>query len=317
MNRRLAILLLLVSVFAGACSSISNDANEVSLRYGNGWTEDKTFKGIVASGTNNSWQFGTGAGDDVYSYRTDQRTFVFEGNQDNYNAERTRDCDQREVDSPAVSFATKDGLTMSIEGLVTFTLNTQGINEEDAGVLHEFHKRIGVKTKAWKCDGWTSVLNTYFGDPLEKALDTAAKDYNARDLYFSKESQNEFAGKAVKAFETLLTDLVGGNYFCGPKHRLGGECDDVALAVGRPVPPPGLADAFAQVQIETELNTAAATRNQRIATEGIGDKTLIDLYGQEMAAWIRVMEGLSEEDRIQWGVVPGNGDVSVARPPAG
>jgi len=314
MNRRLAVLAIVLIPLLAACGSISNDANEVSLRYGNGWIEDKSFKGVVDSGTNNSWQFGYGAGDDIYSYRTDQRTFRFAGSVDGYNQERAKDCDQREIDSPAVSFVTKDGLTMSIEGIVTFTLNTQGINEDEAGVLRQFHERIGIKTKAWKCEGWTSVLNTYFGDPMEKALDTAGKDYNARDLYFSKEAQNEFATKAVETFEKLLTDIVGGNYFCGPKHRLGGDCDDIALAVGRPVPPAGLSDAFAQVQIETELNTAAATRNERVRTEGIADQILIDLYGQEMAAWIRVMEKMTAEERISWGVVPGNGDVSVQRP---
>ena len=82
-----------------------------------------------------------------------------------------------------------DDLELTVEGVVTFTLNPT------CEVLREWHERIGLKYEADTPEGWVEMLVTYIGQPLNRALDDATKEYSWRDLYTSAEAKAEWEQK--------------------------------------------------------------------------------------------------------------------------
>jgi len=277
-KRFLGLLVLLIPLMA-ACGMADSAPNEVGLIYSGGLVEDKSFQGVLKPGATAK---SVGMGSTVYKYRTDQRTYIFDHGSE---AQAGVNVDQRSIDAPALQVVSKDSVRLTAPAQLYFTLHW---GDED--VLRKFHEKLGFKTKAYDSDGWSAMLEQYFRPSLERAAETAALQHNWRDLYTSEETRKTFASDTIRQFKLNLVEVVGGNYFCGPKYDGENECDDFTLAVGKPTPPGPILEAIEATEKAREETIAQEQRNAQIAKQADGQRILIEQYGPYMAALIRLAE---------------------------
>ena len=160
---------LVVAVLLGVLifvrpTTVSTGPDQVALHYSDGAFTPRRFKDCVSSSTR-AWD---GPGDKHYSYPKSQRNYVFgEGG-----------------DRPMVTFVSKDGIEMSVDGVAAFLLNT------DCKTLQKFHDLIGNRYAAYMdtddgngSAGWLQMLSVYLSRPLETAIDRASQNYTYTELY--------------------------------------------------------------------------------------------------------------------------------------
>ena len=295
MKKRLVIVLLLVGVLASACGMEDTDPNQIGLIYSGGTFEDKEYKGLLKPGATAE---SVGIGSKVYKYRIDQRTYIFDGG---WEAQRQLPVHQRSVDAPTLACVSNDNIGLFFPAQFYFTLN------RDEKVLKQFHEKLGFKTKAYTDDGWVAMLDQYVRPTAERAAETACLDHKWRDLYTSEDARKEFARDVVTAFEQGLVDVVGGNYFCGPKYNGDNECDKFTLQVGKPIPPEKITQALTDTEAAKERTIAQQEENKRIASQVDGDKLLVELYGPYMAGILKAIES----GKVQTFIIDENGRSSV------
>lgn len=268
--RRGLLFLVLVPLLAGACGRAGSETNEIGLIYSGGITEDKVFKGILQPGS--TWN-SVGWGSKVYRYRIDQRSWIAGKG--------------KVADTEPVIIVSEDDVQMAVEYQLYFKLN------QDTKVIRQFHENLGVKTGAWKNDGWIEMLDTYFGPQIERALEAAALKHKWRDLYASEEARVALQTTTVEQVKGNIREVIGADYFCGPAYTgPGSECGIFTMTVGKPFPT--REDIIAA--IESEQTAAAKTiaqeqENQRIAKELESERTLVELYGPQGALLREAIKG--------------------------
>jgi hypothetical protein len=179
------VLLLGVLIFVRP-TTVSTGPDQVALHYSDGAFTPRRFKECVPSSTR-AWN---GPGDKHFSYPASQRNYVFgEGG-----------------DRGMVTFVTKDGIEMSVDGVAAFMLNT------DCQTLRKFHDLIGNRYAAYMdssdgngSDGWLRMLSVYISKPLETAIDRAGQNYTYTDLYMDPSVKAKWEQDVL----ALLPDLVG------------------------------------------------------------------------------------------------------------
>lgn len=262
--KRAIIGLLVGATLLSGCSLASSAINETCLIYSGGITQDKEFEKVLVAGATNN---GIGVGSDSYCYRNDQRSWL------------------SGQDAPEVTVVSKDEINLNVPYQLYFKLNT---TEE---VLVEFHENIGVKTEAWRTDGWINMLNTYFGPQVDRAMDEAALNFTWRDLRSDEATRREFQEDVVLSLKTKINEVIGGDYFCGPDFVEGGNCGDFTFTVGKPEPTNQ--DLIAQIEQE-QINDASVksqeSENRRIIAELEARRIEIELYGREGYVCIRQAE---------------------------
>jgi regulator of protease activity HflC (stomatin/prohibitin superfamily) len=201
-------------------TTVSTGPDQVALHYSDGAFTPRRFKECIPSSTR-AWD---GPGDKHYSYPSSQRNYVFgEGG-----------------DRGAMTFVTKDGIEMSVDGVAAFMLNTE------CRTLQKFHDLIGNRYSAYMdsaegngSSGWLSMLSVYLSRPLETAVDRASQNYTYTELY------TDPAVKAKWEQDVLaqLPDLVG--------RQIDGDEEfftDFAITLQKPVPPEAVKDALVAQQ---------------------------------------------------------------------
>ncbi len=203
------ILALAVLIFVRP-TTVSTGPDQVALHYSDGAFTPRRFKDCIPSSTR-AWD---GPGDKHYSYPASQRNYVFgEGG-----------------DRAQVTFVTKDGIEMSVDGVAAFMLNTSNCE-----TLRKFHDLIGNRYVAYMdtadgngSQGWLQMLSVYISRPLETAIDRAGQNYTYTELY------TDPAVKAQWEVDVLeqMPDLVG--------RQIDGEEEfftNFAITLQKPVPP--------------------------------------------------------------------------------
>lgn len=201
-------------------TTISTGPDQVALHYSDGAFTPRRFKDCVEPSTR-AWD---GPGDKHFAYPSSQRNYVFgEGGDRGY-----------------VTFVTKDGIEMSVDGVAAFMLNTE------CDTLRKFHDLIGNRYAAYMdstdgngSDGWLRMLSVYISRPLETAIDRAGQNYTYIDLYMDPNVKAQWERDVL----AQLPDLVG--------RQIDGEeqfFTDFAITLQKPSPPESVRAALVAQQ---------------------------------------------------------------------
>lgn len=242
-----------------ACSA-STGPDQIGLEYDAGPFSSTTFDNCIGPGQREYY----GPGDLVYIYPGGQRTLTFSS------------AEHAEMSQAVV--VSNDDLELTVEGVVTFTLNPT------CEVLREWHERIGLKYEADTPEGWVEMLVTYIGQPLNRALDDATKEYSWRDLYTSAEAKAEWEQKVGELLSVYIAEQSGGgDFFCAPNYTGAEdqECGTPQLTIQQPIPPEDVRQALTRAQTAIEETAAQEEENKRVEMELEAIKQLVDVLGPE------------------------------------
>ena len=280
------LIILLVNIFNFA----DTDANKIGLHYGGGVIEDKKFKSIIPPGSTNKL---IGPGDTVYSYPIDQRSYIIGG----------AGADTETADE--VTVVSRDNVRLGVRVQVYFTLN----REKD--VIQSFHERIGLKTDAYTPAGWDDMLQSYFRPQIDRALAAVATNYNWAELYNNEAKKAAFQTAAAKEFTRLLPAAVGGDYFCGPSYTGGNACGELSFTIQKPTPlDKGIIDGLEAKQRAELAKQAQEQKNQQVNVELQSVKQQVAMLGAQGY----LLKSAIESGKIQFMVIPQNGNVSIPVP---
>ncbi|MEV4078733.1 SPFH domain-containing protein [Nonomuraea fuscirosea] len=281
-----------------ACASVSTEPDEVAVVYNGGLGTATSAKGCVAVSSRD----GVDLTDNSWTYPAGQRTFSFTG--------------EEGAESGPIPVVSKNTVPLTISGMATFALNT------DCKTLQQFHDRIGRSKKAFlygtdtaansdapDYTGWRSMLNVYFKEPLRRALDAAAQEFDGEALYNDPLAKQKYEKRVGELFPTFMTK-AGGNYFCNPNFNGTGECGNVVLTLQKPVPPQRFVDAMASREAAKLEKAAQEEINQKVDSEAESIKKLVDLLGPDGAvAWRQA--DLAEQQNDLLGKAVEKGQVPV------
>jgi hypothetical protein len=210
----LAALIALLGL-AGCGVAAQTAPDEVALRYSGNDIALEAEKFIQCYGPSDSDR--GGFGDKVYTYPAGQRSYKF--------ATVTLPDGSRAVepgaDGPAIQVTAAGGITLSVNGVVTFTPQFQNCD-----TLRDFHERIGRKYGAYLrgeddatttvvegAEGWTTMLNTYVKDPTERALDNASLGYDPFALSTDPTTKTAWEKAALEGIPLVMKQQSGGEFF--------------------------------------------------------------------------------------------------------
>jgi len=242
------LALLVIALVAGLfClifvrpSTASTGPDQVALHYKGGAFTSKRFSDCIAP----SNRVFDGPGDGHFSYPASQSNFVF---------------DTGEGDGGPITFVTKDGIEMTVEGVANFVLNTScepltvGSVTYEGGALQRFHELIGNRYAAYmtddgfRSDGWRQMLSIYIARPLDTAIDRAGQAYTYAELY------TDPAKKA--AWEKSVLDQLPGLV----DRQTDGETQfflNFAITLQKPEPPQSIKDELVKQQAAVAAAKAA------------------------------------------------------------
>jgi hypothetical protein len=300
--RRLILLLTAVLLLLGGCTSYNTDRNQLTARYGGGITEEKVWKGMVASGTTRNWEFGTGAGDDLYSYPATPRTWLAESQRNNEGRlERTANADR-----PGVECVTIDGTRMLVDYALSFRLN------REPEVFRAFHENIGDKNdiQAWRGgENWNRMVGVYFDSPVEKLIVDLCGGYTADELRNDSAKRREFGQALTAQGKEAIDRRVGGDYFCGSSLE---SCGEIVFDVGRPeLVNRDIILSEEQRQIASNEVAVQTEENRRIEEELKAVELQIAELGPENYVLLKAIES----GKITFMQLPPGGNVAVGAPP--
>jgi SPFH domain/Band 7 family protein len=280
------VIIALFNIFNFA----DTDANKIGLHYGGGVIEDKKFKSIIPPGSTNQL---IGPGDTVYDYPIDQRSYIIGG-----DGADTDPADE-------VTVVSKDNVRLGVRVQVYFTLN------RDKDVIKSFHERIGLKTEAYEADGWTDMLQSYFRPQIDRALAAVATNYNWAELYNNEAKKSAFQTAAAKEFTRLLPAAVGGDYFCGPSYNGNNGCGELSFTIQKPTPlDKGIIDGLEAKQRAELAKATQEQKNQQVNVELQSVKQQVAMLGAQGY----LLKSAIESGKIQFMVIPQNGNVSIPVP---
>lgn len=256
MNRILPAGLLAVALATG-CSITTPEPDQKGIVYDAGMFSDTRFQNCIEPGSRDV----SGWGDQGFVDPNGQRTFEF--------------ADKQGSESKPLTVVTKDNLEMTVSGVATFSLTT------DCATLRKFHEQIGLKFKAYEDAGWDRLLGVYIGQPLDRAMDAAAKAYGWKDLFSNPQVKQEWE-KSVATYAAQFIKEQGGEGFFG----------GFSVTLQQPQPPQGVRDALASAQQAVEENAAQKNKNEKSKTELESIKALVDVLGPEGAVlWQAIKDG--------------------------
>ncbi|MFC4529554.1 SPFH domain-containing protein [Sphaerisporangium dianthi] len=286
----LAVIAIVVLGFvATGCTKVSTAPDEVRLHYAGGPFEAIKFVKCINPSSGATY---LGPGDTSYSYPFGQRTFDFSGSPD--------------AESKPISIVSKDNVEMEVAGSATFTLNTS------CETLRRFHEKIGLKYVAYfegsqSSDGWRRMLNFYFKQPLDRAMDAASQEFEWKKLFNDPDAKQQWEARVGQLARQFIKETAGADYFCQPNFGGTGDCGDVVLTIQKPEPPQTLIDALAAEQSAKQQNLAQQQINTKVKTELESIKDLVKVLGPQGAIlWKAIQDG-----RVQVVPVPQNGSINI------
>ena len=261
----------LLAVALTGCSITTPEPDQKGIVYDAGMFSDTTFQNCINPGSRDM----SGWGDQGFVYPNGQRTFEF--------------ADKRDAESRPLTVVSKDNLEMTVSGVATFSLTT------DCATLRKFHEQIGLKFKAYEDAGWNRMLGVYIGQPLDRAMDAAAKEYGWKDLFSNPAIKQQWEQSVATYAAQFIKEQGGAGFFGG-----------FSVTLQQPQPPQGVRDALASAQQAVEENAAQKNKNEKSKTELESIKALVEVLGPQGAVmWQAVKDG-----RVQI-VVSDGGAISV------
>lgn len=268
------VALLLVS--AARPTTISTGPDQVALHYKDGPFSSRKFADCIAPSTR-VWD---GPGDKHFAYPSSQTNFVF----------------GEDGDGSAITFVTKDGIEMTVDGVANLLLNT------DCKALQAFHDLIGNRYRAYmvdgeRSDGWRQMLSVYIARPLQTAIDRAGQKYTYTELYVDPASKAKWEADVVAALPELVNRQTDGDvaFF-----------DNFAITLQKPEPPQAVKDALIEQQSAVARAKAAeaeAAAKQKAAEAQIAVERAEAAKIQERIAVLGV-EGYLKQYSIDAGLNP-------------
>ncbi|WP_101789207.1 SPFH domain-containing protein [Nonomuraea indica] len=282
MNRKTAVASLAAALLVTGCSVTIPEPDQKGIVYDAGMFSDTTFQNCVDPGVRDV----SGWGDKGYVYPAGQRTFEFAADPNDPSGDRTKPG----AEAGPLTMWTKDPLEMRVSGVVTFSLTG------DCQTLRRFHEQIGLKYEADTDAGWDKLLSVYIGQPLDRALDAASKEFAWRDLtYVNPQAKQQWETKVAEYMGQFLREQGGTAFF-----------EKFSVTLQQPQPPLKVREAMAAVQQAQEENTAQKAKNEKARTELEAIKALKDVLGAQGAVmWQAVKDG-----RIQI-IVSDSGQINV------
>ena len=280
---RLILLLVLVCVVGLFVllfvrpSTESTGPDQVSLHYKGGAFTSERFSDCILSST----RVFDGPGDRHYAYPKSQSNFVF--------------ADDLEGDGGPVTFVTKDGIEMAVEGVANFVLNTDcnpvEINGKTlpGGALQQFHESLGKRYQAYmtddglRSDGWREMLAIYIARPLDTAIDRAGQSYTYTELYTDPSKKAAWEQSVLAQLPELVNRQTDGDveFF-----------ESFAITLQKPEPPQSIKDELVKqqaavaaakaAQAEAEAREAAALAQVEVEkAEALKIQARVDVLGRQ------------------------------------
>ena len=230
----LFVLLLggMVALAVAGPSTISTGPDQVALHYKGGAFSSKVFSDCVAP----SNRVFDGPGDTHVAYPSSQTNFVFS---------------ETNSDGAPITFVTKDGIEMTVEGVANLLLNTScepiklGNTTYKGGALQRFHELIGNRYSAYmtadgqRSEGWNRMLSVYIGRPLDTAIDRAGQNYTYTELYTDPSKKAQWEADVLTQLPELVNRQTNGDteFFT-----------NFAVTLQKPEPPQAIKDALVTQQ---------------------------------------------------------------------
>ena len=249
-------------------TTVSTGPDQVALHYSDGAFTPRRFKDCVSSSTR-AWD---GPGDKHYSYPKSQRNYVFgDGG-----------------DRPMVTFVSKDGIEMSVDGVAAFLLNT------DCKTLQKFHDLIGNRYAAYMDStdgngsaGWLQMLSVYISRPLETAIDRASQNYTYTELYTDPAVKAQWEQEVLEQMPELVGRQIDGDeeFFT-----------DFAITLQKPVPPESVKAALVAQQ---EAVARAKAKEAEAAAQVKAAQAQIEVEKAEAAKIAERIKVLGQEGYLK------------------
>jgi hypothetical protein len=254
------VVVAVVALIVARPSTTSTGPDQVALHYKGGAFTSKRFADCIAP-SNRAFD---GPGDSHFTYPSSQTNYVFDQGQ--------------ESDGGQITFVTRDGIEMAVEGVANFLLNTEcepvtlGSRRFEGGILQRFHELIGNRYQAYmtadgqRSQGWRQMLNVYIARPLDTAIDRAGQNYTYTELYTDPGKKAAWEQDVLDQLPELVNRQTDGDaeFFLS-----------FAITLQKPEPPQAIKDALVQQQeavarakaAEAEAAAREAAARAQIAVE--------------------------------------------------
>jgi hypothetical protein len=195
-KRGITAVALLGAVLATStgCSRAAPSADVITLIYDKGPFSKTAFQECVEP-NHTAW---AGPFDQTFSYTAGQITYDFTGAKD--------------AESAPLKFVSQDNQEMEVTGVAAFDLNT------DCKTLQNFHENIGRRKNMYNDgdkvgEGWVPGLQTYTGQPLQRALQDAGQKYGWEALRGDGATRAQFEKDVADALPGLVAGATADDAF--------------------------------------------------------------------------------------------------------
>ena len=271
-------------------STESTGPDQVSLHYKGGAFTSERFSDCIESST----RVFDGPGDGHFAYPKSQSNFVF---------------DAGEGDGGPITFVTKDGIEMTVEGVANFLLNTDCVSTEiggtryPGGALQLFHELIGNKYTAYmtddgvRSDGWRQMLSIYIARPLDTAIDRAGQGYTYTELYTDPAKKAAWEQSVLDQLPGLVDRQTDGDvsFF-----------QNFAITLQKPEPPQSIKDELVKQQAAVAAAKAAQAEAEAREAAALAQVQVEKAEAQKIQARVDVLgrEGFLQQYAIDAGLNP-------------
>jgi hypothetical protein len=295
-RRVLGLFIVLLAVFLAALifarpSTTSTGPDQVALHYKGGAFTSERFSDCIRP----SNRVFDGPGDGHFAYPASQTNFVFDNG--------------GQSDGAAVTFVTKDGIEMTVEGVANFLLNTDcapteiGGERFEGGALQRFHELIGKRYQAYMTDdgfrsaGWREMLSVYIARPLDTAIDRAGQSYTYTELYTDPSKKAQWEHSVLDQLPGLVDRQTDGEtqFFL-----------NFAVTLQKPEPPQSIKDELIKQQAAVAAAKAAQAEAEAREAAALAQVEVEKAEAQKIQARIAVLgvEGYLQQYAIDQGLNP-------------
>lgn len=281
----IAVIALVVALIAAfSVTRFSTQPDQAGLHYSAGPLSNTEYIKCIPP----SQRVWDGPADDHFAYPAGQRSYSFGG-----GAEGAATTEA----APIVTL-TGDPLEVTVRGVVSFHLETA-----DCDTLRTFHEKLGRDKEAYMVggkisDGWREILDIYFGQALQKAINEASQTTGWNALYTDPAVKAQWENEVKAKLPGYISQSMGGNYFV---------IDGVTIQ--KPDLPDGLLESIKNAQIAEQDKIAQEMRNETIRTELESISELVDVLGTDGYLGYKALT----DGQVPFYVVPQGTDV-IAQP---